>query len=135
MTRICHRPLSDRGGALGTTGTTTRITDSANASFFPAMSADGRYITFYAFASNQVPDDANGWWDVFVWDATTGTTTRITDGDGNSLDPTISADGRYRRSGRPHRTWCRTTPTDRVCSGGMRPTAQSSASAAVVRPR
>jgi Tol biopolymer transport system component len=78
-----------------TTATTTRVTDSANASFFPAMSADGRYITFYAFASNQVPDDTSGWWDVFVWDATTGTTTRITDGDENSLDPTISGDGRY----------------------------------------
>ncbi|HET6954653.1 MAG TPA: hypothetical protein VFI47_30090 [Acidimicrobiales bacterium] len=77
------------------TGTTTRITDSANASYFPAISADGGHITFYAFASNEVPDDTNGWWDVFVWEVETGTTTRITDGNENSLDPTISADGRY----------------------------------------
>jgi Tol biopolymer transport system component len=78
-----------------TTGATIRITDSAAASFFPQISADGRYITFYAFASNLVPDDTNDRWDVFVWDATTGTTTRITDGNEDSLYPTISADGRY----------------------------------------
>jgi Tol biopolymer transport system component len=77
-----------------TTGTTTRITDGNNDSFSPAISADGRYITFYSSAWNLVPGDLNGKTDVFVWDATTGSTTRISDGDRDSFSPAISADGR-----------------------------------------
>jgi len=34
----------------------------------PAISADGRYVAFSSAASNLVPDDTNGWWDVFVRD-------------------------------------------------------------------
>lgn len=77
------------------TGTTARITDGDNHSVLPAISADGRYIAYTSYASNLVPDDINGAGDVFVWDAATGATTRITNGNGNSLRPSISTDGRY----------------------------------------
>ncbi|HEX5504820.1 MAG TPA: HYR domain-containing protein, partial [Thermomicrobiales bacterium] len=34
----------------------------------PTLSADGRSVAFRSFASNLVPDDTNGTWDVFVHD-------------------------------------------------------------------
>jgi Tol biopolymer transport system component len=76
-------------------GTITRITDSDNHSHDPMISADGGTVTFWAYTSHDVPDDTNQEWDVFVWDVATETTTRVTDGNGDSVDPTISGDGRY----------------------------------------
>jgi hypothetical protein len=32
----------------------------------PSISADGRYVAFYSYASNLVPGDTNDSWDVFV---------------------------------------------------------------------
>jgi Tol biopolymer transport system component len=66
-----------------------------------AISADGRFVTFYSFATNLVPGDANSTSDVFVRDRQTGATERISvDGTGNegngfSGQPAISADGRF----------------------------------------
>ena len=67
-----------------------------------SISADGRYIAFQSSASNLVPGDTNGYYDIFVHDRTTGQTTRVnvaSDGtqaaDGHSAHPSISADGRY----------------------------------------
>ena len=75
----------------------------------PSISADGRYVAFHANSSNLVPGDTNGWrdlmlqvrgYDVFVHDRQTGTTERVSvatdgsQGDLDSRDPTISADGR-----------------------------------------
>jgi Tol biopolymer transport system component len=78
-----------------TTGTTTRITDGSDgASVAPTISADGRHVAFQSGASNLVPGDTNGVWDVFVWDRLTGTIARVTDGDGDSSNPAISSDGR-----------------------------------------
>ncbi len=89
------------------TGVTTRIsTDSAGGqandqSFVRAISADGRYVAFYSFASNLVVGDTNGQWDAFIKDTVTGVTTRIsTDsagGQGNSFSvvSAMSADGRF----------------------------------------
>jgi hypothetical protein len=88
------------------TGITTRISvdsaggqgngDSVNA----AISADGRFVAFESVANNLVAADANGAWDIFVHDLTTGTTERVSIGtsgeaNGNCLSPTISADGRH----------------------------------------
>jgi archaellum component FlaF (FlaF/FlaG flagellin family) len=67
----------------------------------PSISADGRYVAFESAASNLVPDDTNGQWDVFVYDRQTGTTQRVslaaagTQGNSSSNAPSISADGRY----------------------------------------
>ncbi|MGA7731974.1 MAG: S-layer homology domain-containing protein [Chloroflexia bacterium] len=65
------------------------------------VSADGRFVAFYSFASNLVPGDTNGHPDVFLRDRQEGTTTLISRGydgspaNGLSLDPSISADGNY----------------------------------------
>ena len=70
-------------------------------SFAPAMSADGRFVAFESLATDLVPDDANGDFDVFVRDLKTGTTTLVSvnragcgSGNGFSSAPAISADGR-----------------------------------------
>jgi len=61
---------------------TTRVSvDSAgNAensdSWYPSISADGRYVAFTSDASNLVPGDTNNAADVFVHDRQTGQTTR-----------------------------------------------------------
>jgi Tol biopolymer transport system component len=70
-------------------------------SWFPSISADGRYVAFESYASNLVPGDTNDSWDVFVHDRLTGQTTRVsvasdgTQGNGSSWWPSISAEGRY----------------------------------------
>jgi RHS repeat-associated protein len=89
------------------TGQTTRVSVASNGmqgnghSWWPAISADGRYVAFFSDARNLVPGDTNSAYDVFVRDRQTGQTTRIsmasngTQGNGNSMYPSISADGRY----------------------------------------
>jgi len=67
----------------------------------PSISADGRYVAFESIASNLVPGDTNGFVDVFVRDRQLGTTERVSvdssgfQGNSDSDDPSISADGRY----------------------------------------
>ncbi len=67
----------------------------------PALSDDARYVAFLSDASNLVPGDTNGQLDTFVHDRQTGETTRVsvaadgTEGNDQSGDPAISADGRY----------------------------------------
>jgi Tol biopolymer transport system component/pimeloyl-ACP methyl ester carboxylesterase len=56
------------------TGETSRVsvasggTQGNNGSAWPSISADGRYVAFASEASNLVPGDTNGAWDVFVHD-------------------------------------------------------------------
>jgi Tol biopolymer transport system component len=88
-------------------GLTERVNiDSAGAevnvdSSDPSISADGRYVAFRSYASNLVAGDTNGYADVFVHDRQTGLTERVsvssagTQGDEESVGPSISADGRY----------------------------------------
>jgi len=88
------------------TGQTTRVsvasdgTQANNLSAHPSISADGRYVAFVSFANNLVSGDT-GYVDVFVHDRQTGQTTRVSvatgggQANGNSYDPSISADGRY----------------------------------------
>jgi Tol biopolymer transport system component len=92
-------------------GTTAIVSVDSNGvqgldhSYVPAISADGRYVAFYSDASNLVPNDVNGYDDVFVRDRVGGTTAIVSDvpngaGGGNggiqiSTPPAISADGRY----------------------------------------
>ena len=64
-------------------GTTTLVSvtpaeDEGNGpSFNPSISADGRFIAFYSFASDLAPGDTNNVEDVFVRDRKTGKTTRV----------------------------------------------------------
>ena len=46
-------------------------------SLYPKMSADGRYVAFWSYASNLVVGDTNARWDVFVRDRNHGTTRRV----------------------------------------------------------
>ncbi|MDH4063822.1 MAG: hypothetical protein OEW19_05440 [Acidobacteriota bacterium] len=72
-----------------------------SSSVAPAISADGRWVAFASFASNLVASDTNGMADVFVRDQLTGAVTRVglgpggAEGNGYSIDPTISGDGRW----------------------------------------
>ena len=67
----------------------------------PAISADGRYVAFWSFAPNLVAGDSNGTYDIFLRDRQLGTTERVSvatvgvQGNGMSLYPSISSDGRY----------------------------------------
>ena len=70
-------------------------------SFAPSISADGRYVAFVSQASNLVAGDSNGFRDVFVRDRKLHKTYLVSvgpagvRGNGDSTDPSISADGRY----------------------------------------
>ena len=89
------------------TGDTIRVSvDSQGrqvdgSSGIPVISASGRWVAFHSFASNLVDGDTNGLLDVFVHDRETGATTRASltgggrEGNGPSLDPTISSGGRF----------------------------------------
>jgi Tol biopolymer transport system component len=73
------------------------------ASHDPAISADGRFVAFWSFASNLHPDDGDATPDVFVRDLQRNTTTLVSraggatgaKADAASASPTISADGRF----------------------------------------
>ena len=92
------------------TGTTSRISVSSSGtagnseSFFPSISADGRYVVFTSAATNLVSGDTNGIEDVFVRDLQAGTTTRVSVSSSGAqcsgkpsedVEASISADGRY----------------------------------------
>lgn len=90
------------------TGLTTRVSVSTSgrqaqgASTAPAISSDGRYVAFRSAADNLLPNDTNGFEDIFVRDRQQQSTTRAsvaTDGmeaNGPCVQtPSISADGRY----------------------------------------
>ena len=90
------------------TGITTRVslhsdgtTEGDGPSFDPSISSDGRYVAFESDADNLVVSDNGLYYDVYVHDRQTGTTTRVslhtdgTEGDRESNDPSISGDGRY----------------------------------------
>ena len=67
----------------------------------PAMSADGRYVTFRSPATNLAPGADNGQSDVFVRDLVDKTTSLVSRtagtelSNGRSARPSISGDGRY----------------------------------------
>ncbi len=89
--------LVSRASGLGANGGDG---NSANVS----ASADGRYIAFDSLAKNLSADDGDTYQDVFVRDTATNTTTLVSrqtgtaamnGGNGDSSEPSISADGRF----------------------------------------
>lgn len=66
-----------------------------------SLSTDGRYMAYFSEADNVVPNDTNGYRDVFVRDMLAGTDVLVSvntngvPGGGISSDPAITADGRY----------------------------------------
>src|SRR5213078_5398300 len=95
------------------TGMTERVsvasdgTQANNASSYPVLSADGRFVAFDSAATGLVSGDTNGVSDVFVHDRQTGTIERVSvasggaQGDGSSgligfaFPPALSAAGRF----------------------------------------
>ncbi|MFI5646179.1 TolB family protein [Kitasatospora sp. NPDC051705] len=91
-------------------GLTSTDGDRFHASYAPSISANGRYVAFVSSRTDLVPEPGGGdpslarpyTWDynVYVTDRWTGRTRLVTlgtdgkPGDGMSLNPTISADGR-----------------------------------------
>jgi Ca2+-binding RTX toxin-like protein len=88
-----------------TTGVLTRVSTDSNggqsngAAYGPLFSPDGTKIAFYGPASNLVPGDTNGFWDLFVKDLNTGAITRVSttssgaQANGSTLTPAFSHDG------------------------------------------
>ena len=88
-----------------TEGTTIRIsvasdgTQANGESDSAAISADGRFVAFRSAASNLVSGDTNGLPDIFVYDVTRQTVSRLSisssgaQSNGDSRNPAISADG------------------------------------------
>jgi len=70
-------------------------------SWYPTLSADGRFVAFQSTATNLVPNDTNNGWDIFVHDRQTRRTVRVSltflgaEAVPDSTRPDISADGRY----------------------------------------
>lgn len=88
-------------------GTTERVNLGPNGvqadmvSDYPAISSDGRFVSFLSLAFSLIPGDNNGQYDVFVRDRRTGTTARVSDGpggvqgNGTCGGSAISAEGQY----------------------------------------
>ena len=87
-------------------GTTTLVSQAGGVpadggSIEPAVSGDGQVVAYRSRATNLVPDDTNREWDVFVWERTDASTTRVSVGssgeqsDGTSRWPSLSSQGRF----------------------------------------
>jgi hypothetical protein len=91
----------------GASGLTTLVTVSTGGvpgngtSGAGNMTADGRYVVFFSISTNLAPEDTDRFFDVFVRDLQSGTTTLEslssdgTKGFGSSTWPYITGDGRY----------------------------------------
>jgi Tol biopolymer transport system component len=90
-----------RSGAIERVSVDSGGIQGNDASYYPSISADGRYVAFGSYATNLVSADSNGQPDIFVRDRQSGTTERVSvssggaQGNGASSLPSISADGRY----------------------------------------
>jgi Tol biopolymer transport system component len=101
-----HVDVFVRDRTLGTTecvSVTASNLPGNGHSYYPSVSADGRYVAFASEASNLVMGDTNGIGDIFVRDRMNGTTERVnvssmgvqSNGASQAPAPAISADGRY----------------------------------------
>src|SRR4051812_17396177 len=87
--------VSRAGGQNGAGGDGNSVT--------PSISASGRFVAFASRSKNLTPADHDTQRDIFVRDMKTGATTLVSrasggngaNGNGLSLDPSISASGRY----------------------------------------
>jgi Tol biopolymer transport system component len=101
-------PLAVVGGVRSVAaGPTTRVSvdslgrQADGPSSSAAISANGRFVAFESDATNLVAGETNHFTDVFVYDLTTGKTTRVSvdsagrQANGPSSSAAISADGRF----------------------------------------
>ena len=132
---IFVRDLLTRTTARVSVGPQGPETNSGN-SHNPSPSASGRFVAFWSYADNFVPDDTNNFPDVFVRDLKVGTTERVSVGaggaqaDGVSAVPSISATGASSPSRRTPTTSSSSTPTvSRTSSCGTGSSGRPSGSA------
>lgn len=105
--------------ATDTNGPVTPGASTNLGSYWPSISADGRYAAYHSYKPNLVAGDTNQTVDVFTTDRVTGTTLRI--GDGDSY-PAISEDGRFVVYGLAQvSSWDRTTGTSIQVTNGQGP--------------
>jgi Tol biopolymer transport system component len=101
-----HDRDPDGNGVFDEGNGTTELADVASdgtqaiyGAWKPGISADGTLVVFESESTNLVPGDTNGRSDIFVHDRVSGATTRVSvdssgvEGDRNSFEPAISADG------------------------------------------
>lgn len=75
--------------------------DANGPAYQPAISRDGRFISFFSYASNLAGSDSNQFEDVFIYDQRTGNMQLLTNtetgepADSASFNPALNADGRY----------------------------------------
>lgn len=87
--------------SVTTDGTPARTDSLAAGSTGKGISADGRYVGFASYASDLVPNDTNGTWDVFIRDRIARKTTQITisstgaEANADTSSFAISSDGRF----------------------------------------
>ena len=99
--------------SVGTGGLQGEMPASCYDSTHASLSADGRYVAYSTCLSGLVAGDSNGIGDVFLHDAQTGATTRVSEspvgvsGDASSEWPVISGDGRFVA----YNTWARNIVT------------------------
>jgi Tol biopolymer transport system component len=102
---LCLIPGLPGGGALAA-GAERVPVDAVgqpigNRSANPSLSYDGRFLAFESAEDGLTPDDSNGVADVYVFDYETGELVRASGdflgafGAGDSVHPSISADGRF----------------------------------------
>ena len=89
------------------TGQTMRLSVTAAGtqvfapSYDPQITADGNYVVFMSTAQDLVANDTNGWNDIFLRSCLSGSISLISvatsgeQGNDDSSEPSISADGRY----------------------------------------
>lgn len=88
-------------GTLTRISTTTAETEGDGTSFAPAMSPNGRYVSFDSTSTNLASGDSNAVDDIFLKDIQTGTLSRVTStftggfGNKDANDSRLSSDGRY----------------------------------------
>jgi len=99
--------LTFYSAAQAATPVTTRVSvdsdrnESNGSSENPVVSSNNRFVAFQSWADNLVPNDTNGYPDIFVHDRQTGLTERVSvdssgfGGSGYSYNPSISGDGRF----------------------------------------
>ena len=100
-TAVVHPATAGAAGGTKQISLDATNDDPNGASFGRSVSADGAFIAYSSDASDLVASDPNGYRDIFVRDRQGGANLLVSIGlggapaDGDSGDPSISADGRY----------------------------------------
>ena len=85
-------------------------TQANDGAYSASISADGRFVAFWSAASNLVPGDTNGTWDIFVYDRQTDTIERVNLASNGTQGNGASSSSATARSAPTAATWRSTLP-------------------------